>query len=587
MRRVDRLPLLLGAGAGVVLVAVVAVRVSTRVGLPSLLIYLGIGVALGEAGLGIRFDDAALTQALGVAALVLILADGGLSTRWTTVRPALGLGVALSTVAVAVSIGVTGLALWALLGLDLRIAFLWGAVLSSTDAAAVFSVLRNLGLRGRLVGSLELESGLNDAPVFLAVVILSSASALSWLDPLLVVYELVAGGVIGAVLGRLGALGLRRAALPATGLYPLATLSVCIVAYAVTQSAHASGLLATYVAALVLGNSTLPHREGTRSFAEGLGWLAQIGLFVLLGLYVSPERLTGALVPALIAGAVLVFAARPLSVFAAAAGFRVPWREQVFLSWAGLRGAVPIVLALIPLTEGVPGAQALVDAVFVLVVVLVLVQGTTLPFVARKLGLAGESHVEEIEVDAAPLESLRADLLQMTVPEGSRMHGVYVRELRLPEGSGLSLVVRGGRSFTPQGESRIQEGDQLLVVSTETARAAAEERLRSVDRSGRLARWRGDTGGTPSLRGRSPSRGVPGPATPRGDGRPGPPPPPPPAPQTPSESPPEAPPQPRPAARTRSVPPMAATTEGGTDAGTPERAGGAADEGSGAGTMNR
>ena len=178
----------------------------------------------------------------------------------------------------------------------------------------------------------------------------------------------------------------------------------------------------------------------------------------------------------------------------------MPWREQAFLSWAGLRGAVPIVLALIPLTEGLPGAQALVDAVFVLVVVLVLVQGTTLPLVARALGLAGDSKVEEIEVDAAPLDTLRADLLQMTVPEGSKMHGVYVRELRLPEGSGLSLVVRDGASFTPQDASRIQEGDQLLVVTTETARAAAEERLRSVDRSGRLARWRGDTGGSPSLR---------------------------------------------------------------------------------------
>ena len=496
----DDLPLLLGVGAGVVLVSVLAVRLSTRVGLPSLLIYLAIGVALGEAGLGIRFDDAGLTQALGVAALVLILADGGLSTRWTTVRPALGLGVALSTIAVAVSIGVTGLALWALLGLDLRIAFLWGAVLSSTDAAAVFSVLRNLGLKGRLVGALELESGLNDAPVFLAVVLLSSTAALSWTDPLLVVYELVAGGLLGAALGRLGALGLRRAALPATGLYPLATLSVCILAFASAQLLHASGLLATYVAALVLGNSTLPHREGSRSFAEGLGWLAQIGLFVLLGLFVSPDRLGAALVPALIAGAVLLFAARPLSVVAAAAFARVPWREQAFLSWAGLRGAVPIVLALIPLTEGLPGAQALVDAVFVLVVVLVLVQGTTLPLVARALGLAGDSKVEEIEVDAAPLDTLRADLLQMTVPEGSKMHGVYVRELRLPEGSGLSLVVRDGASFTPQDASRIQEGDQLLVVTTETARAAAEERLRSIDRSGRLARWRGDTGGSPSLR---------------------------------------------------------------------------------------
>jgi potassium/hydrogen antiporter len=497
---VDDLPVLLGIGAGVVLVAVVAVRLSLRVGLPSLLLYLAIGIGIGEAGVGIVFDDASLTQSLGIAALVLILADGGLSTRWSTVRPALGLGLALSTIAVAVSIVVTGVALHLLLGLDWRVAFLWGAVLSSTDAAAVFSVLRNLGIGGRIVGSLELESGLNDAPAFLAVVLLSSSTVLDWTDPLLVVYELVAGGVVGVLLGRLGALALRRSALPATGLYPLATLSVCVLSFAGAQLVHASGLLATYAAALVLGNSTLPHREGTRSFAEGLGWLAQIGLFVLLGLYVSPDRLGDAVVPALVAGAVLLLLARPLSVVVAAAGFSVPWREQVFLSWAGLRGAVPIVLALVPLTVGLPGARELVDAVFVLVVILTLLQGTTLPVLARALRLTGHSRVEEIEVDAAPLEALRADLLQMTVPEGSRLHGVYVRELRLPEGSSLSLVVRSGASFTPLASSRLQEGDQLLVVATETVRDAAEARLRSVDRSGRLARWRGDTGGTPPLR---------------------------------------------------------------------------------------
>lgn len=494
----DDLPVLLGIGAGVVLLAVVAVRLSLRVGLPSLLLYLAIGIGIGESGLGISFDDAELTQALGIAALVLILADGGLSTRWTTVRPAVGLGVALSTVAVMVSIAVTGVALHVLLDLDWRTAFLWGAVLSSTDAAAVFSVLRNLGVGGRIVGALELESGLNDAPAYLAVVLLSTTDPLTWSDPLLGVYELAVGGVVGVVLGRVGVSGLRRAALPATGLYPLATLAVCVLAFAGAQLAHASGLLATYAAALVLGNSTLPHREGSRSFAEGLGWLAQIGLFVLLGLYVSPGRLDEAVFPALVAGAVVLLGARPLSVLVAAAGFRLPWREQVFLSWAGLRGAVPIVLALIPLTEGRPEASRLVDAVFVLVVVLTLLQGSTLPLLARRLGLAG-AKVEEIEVDAAPLDALRADLLQMTVPAGSRMHGVYVRELRLPEGSSLSLVVRDGASFTPVGSSRLQEGDQLLVVATETARDVAEARLRSVDRSGRLARWRGDAGGTPPL----------------------------------------------------------------------------------------
>jgi potassium/hydrogen antiporter len=492
------LELLLGIAAGVVLVGVVAVRVSVRLGLPSLLLYLGIGMVLGESVLGIEFNDAALTESLGLAALVLILAEGGLTTNWRAVRPSLGLGVALSTVSVLVSIGVVGAALHFLLHLEWRTALLWGAVLSSTDAAAVFSVLRGVGVSKRLSGALELESGMNDAPVVLAVLLLSSSEPFTWLTPLLVVYELVAGGLIGALLGLGGAWALRRAALPSTGLYPLAAIAVCLLGFTAGQFTHASGLLATYVAALVLGNSDLPHRGGVRSFAEGTGWLAQIGLFVLLGLYASPPRLVSAVIPALVAGAVLLLLARPLSVVAAALPFRVPWREQAFLSWSGLRGAVPIVLALIALTEGAPSATALVDVVFVLVVVLTLLQGTTLPWVARLLGVARASEPREIEVDAAPLDELGADLLQVRVPVGSRLKGVYLQELRLPRGAVVSLVVRDDKAFTPTPETRLRELDQLLVVTTSHVRAAAEERIRAVDMRGRLARWSGASGAEPA-----------------------------------------------------------------------------------------
>jgi potassium/hydrogen antiporter len=483
------LEVLLGAVAAVVLVGVLAVRVSVRLGLPSLLLYLGIGVLLGESVLGIQFSNAPLTESLGLAALVLILIEGGITTRWDAVRPSLGIGIALSTVAVIVSIGVVGTALHYALDLEWRTALLWGAVLSSTDAAAVFSVLRGVGVSRRLAGALELESGMNDAPVVLAVILLASDDPLTWLTPVLVVYELAAGAVIGGLLGLGGAWALRRAALPSTGLYPLAAIAVCVLAYSGGQFAHASGLLATYVAALVLGNADLPHRGGVRSFAEGTGWLAQIGLFVLLGLYSSPPRLIDAVVPALVAGLVLIVAARPLSVLAAAAPFRMPWREQAFLSWSGLRGAVPIVLALIALTEGAPGATDLVDAVFVLVVVLTLLQGTTLPWVARRLGVSRPSEPREIEVDAAPLDELGADLLQVRVPVGSRLQGVYLRELRLPRGASVSLVVRGGEAFTPGLDTRLRELDQLLVVTTAAARGAAEERIRAVDSRGRLARW--------------------------------------------------------------------------------------------------
>jgi cell volume regulation protein A len=486
------LEVLLGAGAAVVLLGVLAVRVSVRLGLPSLLLYLAIGILLGESVIGIQFSDASLTQSIGLGALVLILAEGGLTTRWQAVRPAIGVGIALSTVAVAVSIGVVGVALHLLLGLDWRAAFLWGAVLSSTDAAAVFSVLRGVRVSPRLSGVLELESGTNDAPVVLAVVLLASGDPITWMTPFLIVYELVFGGLLGAAFGFGGAWALRRVALPATGLYPLAALAVCLLAYAAGQLAHASGLLAVYVAALVLGNSDLPHRAGVRSFAEGLGWLAQIGLFVLLGLYASPPRLVLAIVPALFVGLVLLVAARPLSVLVAAVPFRVPWREQAFLSWAGLRGAVPIVLALIALTEGAPSAQALVDVVFVLAVGLTLLQGTTLPWVARRLGVSDPAEPLELEVDVAPLDELNAELLQVYVPVGSHLRGVYLRELRLPKGATVSLVVRGGQGFTPTMETRLRERDQLLVVTTVDARQATEDRIRAVDRHGRLARWRAE-----------------------------------------------------------------------------------------------
>lgn len=484
------LEILLGVAAAVVLIGVLAVRVSVRVGLPSLLLYLGIGVLLGEAVLGIEFSDALLTESIGLAALVLILIEGGLTTRWDAVRPSLGVGVALSTVAVIVSIGVVGVSLHVLLDLEWRTAFLWGAVLSSTDAAAVFSVLRGVGVSRRLAGALELESGMNDAPVVLAVLLLATGDPITWLTPVLVVYELGAGAAIGVLLGLGGAWALRRAALPSTGLYPLAAIAVCVLAYSAGQFAHASGLLATYVCALVLGNAELPHRGGVQSFAEGTGWLAQIGLFVLLGLYASPERLYDALGPALVAGLVLLLAARPLSVIAAAAPFRVPWREQAFLSWSGLRGAVPIVLALIAVTEGAPGAERLVDVVFVLVVVLTLLQGTTLPVVARLLGVAQAVGTQRIEVDAAPLDELGADLIQVRIPVGSHLRGVYVRELRLPGGATVSLVVRDDHAFTPDGETRLRERDQLLVVAASGVRHAVEERIRAVDASGRLARWR-------------------------------------------------------------------------------------------------
>ena len=478
----------------VLLLSVIAVRLSRRFGTPTLLLYLGIGTVLGIDSLGIDLDNTLLTEHLGFVALVFILAEGGLTTRWENVRPALGLGISLATVSVVVSIAVAGTGVFLLMGFDWRTALLWGAVLSSTDAAAVFSVLRGVGVKPRLSAALELESGLNDAPVVIAVVLLAGTTEITWLDPLLVVYELVAGAIIGAAIGFGGAWVMRREALPAAGLYPLATIALIGGAYAVGVFTHASGFLACYVAAVILGNARVPHRSATLSFAEGLGWVAQIGLFVMLGLYVDPTTLLPALVPGLLIGLWVLLVARPLSVVAAALPFRLPWQEQVFLSWSGLRGAVPIVLAMIPLMNGVEYSNLLLDVIVVVVVTCTLLQGTTLPWVARTLGVVQSGQAFEVQLEAAPLDEMNAHVLHVTIPEKSRMHGVYISQLRLPVPATISLLMRNGEPVHLNPNIRLQSGDQLLIVAPEPVRAATERRLRAVGRGGPLATWFGDRG---------------------------------------------------------------------------------------------
>ncbi|MBA2640232.1 MAG: potassium/proton antiporter [Nocardioidaceae bacterium] len=485
-------------GGAVLLAAILAVRVSARAGLPSLLLYIGIGVLLGDSVLGVPFDDADLAYVLALAALVLILAEGGLTTDWAEVRPAAPLGLALSTVGVAVGVSVMAVFGHWVLDLDWQLAILLGAVTTPTDSAAVFSVLRRVPLKPSVRGALESESGLNDAPTLLLVTAVATGAADDvpwWVLLAMIAMELVVGGALGFAAGWLGARLLARAALPSSGLYPVAVLAMCVVAWSGASVLHLSGFAAVYIAALTLGNADLPHGRATRSFAEGVGWMAQIGLFVMLGLLMSPQRLTWwHLGAGFVAGAVLTFLARPLSVVVSTAPLRVPWREQAFLSWAGLRGAIPIVLATVPLAEDVPGATDLFDLVVVLVVVYTLAQGPTLPYAARLLGVTDTGAAHDLEVEAAPLDRIAADLLHVSIATGSRLHGVEVAELRLPLGASISLVVRAGASFVPSGVTRLQRDDELLVVAPRRVREATEGRLRAVSRHGRLAGWQDPRG---------------------------------------------------------------------------------------------
>jgi potassium/hydrogen antiporter len=486
------LDLLLLVGAVVLLVSIAAVRLAVGSGLPTLLLYLALGLVMGENVLGLEFDDAPLARSLGYAALVVILAEGGLTTSWEGIRSTVPAAASLATVGTAVSVGVVGVAAHLLLDLGWQDALLIGAVLAPTDSAAVFSVLRKVPLPPRLGGLLEAESGFNDAPVVILVVALAAHSAPTWWELLLLIgYELALGAVVGLAVGLAGAWGVRRIALPSSGLYPLAVLALCVAAYGAAAVAHGSGFLAVYLAALVLGNSRLPHRPATRGFAEGAAWLAQIGLFVMLGLLATPAELGGSILPALGVGLVLLVVGRPAAVLASLLPlalrhrfhFPTSARERALLSWAGLRGAVPVVLAT------VPAEQDVFNLVFVLVIAFTLLQAPTLPMLARRLGVVAEDAAQPLDIESSPLTRLDADLLEVHVTEQSRLAGVEVAELGLPDGAAVMLVVRGETAFVPTPSTPLRPGDDLILVTTESVRREAERRLRAVSRGGRLADW--------------------------------------------------------------------------------------------------
>lgn len=491
-----QLSVVLLTGSLVLVVAVAAVRLASHSGLPTLLLYLAMGLALGKEGLGVPFDSEQAAQVLGYCALVLILVEGGLTTTWSSIRSSVAPALALSTVGVLVSVGVVAVALHQILHTDWQISLLIGAILASTDAAAVFSVLRVVPLPRRLSGMLEAESGFNDAPVVLLVTALSLQIAHPadaepwWAIGLLAVAELAGGAAIGLVLGFLGGKLMRRLAQGTSGLFSLGVVAIGVLAYASAATVHASGFIACYLAALVLGNMHLPHRQAVTGFAEALGWLAQIGLFVMLGLLATPSGFFDVVPRAILVGLVLLLVARPLSVLVSLTPFGIPWREQAFISWAGLRGAVPVVLATVPVTNSVPGVEWVFDLVFMLVVIFTLVQAPLLPWMARHLRVTEPAVATGVVVEAVPLEQLGAEMLEVAVPPGSRLAGVEIYELRLPKGANVSLVVRDRDTLVPDAHTRLWTGDRLLVVTPGDVREATERRFRAVSRSGRLAGWR-------------------------------------------------------------------------------------------------
>lgn len=494
------------------LAAVIGVRLVNKAGLPALLLFIVIGLLLGPHGAGIAFDDAQLATVFGYLALIIILAEGGLTSRSTLIKPVMGPAVALASVGVVVSIAIVGAALHFLLGMAWIPSLLIGASLAPTDAAAVFTVVRGLRLPGRLRSLLEVESGFNDAPVIVLITILiesaGSAGGQSWwMAPLVVIGELVGGSIIGVMVGYAARWLLPRLALPAAGLYPVAVVSLIGIAYGVAALAHCSGFIAVYISAVMMSSAALPHKRSVVGFVEGLAWAVQLGMFVMLGLLADLDGLSEALGPAVVAGVALVLLGRPLGVlisllpfsrenaFTRAVGaIPIPMSWQLFVSWAGLRGAVPMIFATIPLGAGLESGPLVFAVILIIVVVLTLVQSPTIPGLSRRLGLEVLEEAGEVDVDSAPLDDLGGSLLSIEVPRFSGLAGAYVKELALPQHAVVSLVLRDGDTIVPDAHTRIRRGDRLLIVTTEEDKAQAERAVRAISRSGRLAAWYGERG---------------------------------------------------------------------------------------------
>ena len=448
-------------------------RASQRIGVPIALLFLLLGILAGGGGIGgIAFDDYGLAFRLGSLALALILFDGGLNTPLKEVRNAWAPAGLLATVGVALTALLMAVLahFW---GLSWPEALLLGAVVSSTDAASVFAVLRGSGLslKRRVGVTLELESGLND-PV---AVILTTALSHNLLHPggiegwrigVDVITQLALGAVAGWVIGTVGRQVLGRLRLVSGGLYPAFTLSLALLAFGVATLVHGSGFLSVYLAGLVLGNGPLPYRAALLRVHDALAWLAQIGMFLVLGLLVFPSGLAAVAAPGLGLALLLTLVVRPLVATACLAPFKYAWKEILYIGWVGLRGAVPVVLATFPVLLSAPGAERLFHLVFFIVVANAVVPGATVGWVTRRLGLeAKESPAPHAVLAIESRLPLRGELLSYYVDEALLVAGVALEELEFPEGSSVMLVVRGDLLVPAKGSTVLQPGDHVYVVA--------------------------------------------------------------------------------------------------------------------------
>jgi cell volume regulation protein A len=456
----------------ILLLSVFASKASEKYGIPALLLVLFLGMLAGSEGPGgIHFDDPWLAQALGVTALVFILFSGGLDTRWSDVRPVSARGLLLSTVGVVITAGVIGLVAYHLLGFPLLEGLLLGSIISSTDAAAVFAVLRSraIGLPNRVQNLLEFESGSNDPmAVFLTValigLLIQDANPFSLFTQMFV-QQMVLGGVLGFGCGWALVWVVNHIGLETEGLYPVLSLSSVLLIYGLIAFLGGNGFLGIYIAGLVMGNRNFVHKKSLLRFHDAVAWLMQIVMFLILGLQVFPSQLVPVIGPGLLLSALLMLLARPAAVFLCLSLSAFNLKERILVAWVGLRGAVPIILATFPLLANIPNAGHIFNLVFFIVLTSVLLQGTSLPLVVRWLGLARpQSFRPRYPLEFEEGKGTDATLMDFIIPYHSGVVGKAILELGFPAESVITLIVRNDQYLVPTGSTILQPGDVLLVV---------------------------------------------------------------------------------------------------------------------------
>ncbi|MEQ5808790.1 potassium/proton antiporter [Alteromonas sp. NFXS44] len=452
-------------------VGILSSKLSPRLGLPLLVLFLLVGMLAGEDGLGLAFDDASTAHALGTLALAMILFDGGLQTSFSSIKLVWKPASFLATIGVAITAGITGYAAAFILGVPPMVGLLIGAIVGSTDAAAVFSILRNAGVHisPRLKATLEIESASNDPmAIFLTVGILellTSQMKPGWDLAQLFIQQMGIGTVVGLGVGWAAVKLINRITLSAAGLYPVLVAICGFMTFGISASLGGSGFLATFIAGVFIGNSRFVLKRATFMFHDGLAWLSQIGMFVMLGLLVNPASLLKVWLEGLLIAAVLIFVARPLAVapFLSFAGFNK--REIGLVSWVGLRGSVPIILAIFPLLFEIPQAYLIFNVVFFVVLISATLQGSTLPWMAKKLKLIEKAPVTPAAtLEISALGEVNADIVQYTLGDSAKAVNRTLAELALPEGAVVAMITRGDAVFPPRGSTLLLPGDHIFIL---------------------------------------------------------------------------------------------------------------------------